>query len=109
MVFRHIMKDLVGTRVAIIMTDGACFRGTVRAADEGVIILEAVEETSVKDVKWEECEGGEMGYHHWVQVDLPKVVLNVKQISRIWPWPLPKKKDEEKKEFIYMREQFKVI
>lgn len=108
MVFKHIMKDLVGTRVAVVMTDEACFRGIVRAADEGVIILESVEETSVKDVKWEECEGGEMGYHHWVTVELPKVYLNVGQISRIWPWPVQKGNDE-KREYIYLREQFKVI
>ncbi|MCK4718278.1 MAG: hypothetical protein KAT70_06375 [Thermoplasmata archaeon] len=108
MPFKHRLKGKIGTRIAVVMSDGTCFRGVVRAVEENILVLDGVEESSVGEIDWEGIDEGEGGVHRWVKVNLPEAYLNTAHISRVWPWPR-EEVAKEKKEYIYLRETLKVI
>ena len=112
MPFKQRLKGKIGAKVAVVMMDGTCFRGFIRTVEEGVIIMDNVEQTTVDEIQWECKEDGECGYHRWVKVGLPKVYINPAHISRVWPWPSPEKEGgegERDKEYMYIRDGLKII
>jgi len=113
MPFKQRLKGKIGTRVIVVMDDGVAFRGFIRSVEEGIVIMDRIEETVAKEVEWETTETGECGFHSWCAVDLPKVYLNPIHISRVWTLPveesLEEKKPKKGKEYLYAREPLQVI
>ncbi|MDG6220429.1 MAG: hypothetical protein QCI38_03160 [Candidatus Thermoplasmatota archaeon] len=113
MTFKQRLKGKIGSKVALVMVDGTCFRGMVRAVEEGVIIMDNVEQATATEIQWECNEKGECGYHRWAKVWLPKVYINPSHITRAWPWPSSEPKSDDNfdpdKEYVYMRDGLKVI
>jgi small nuclear ribonucleoprotein (snRNP)-like protein len=97
------LAGLIGSQVAVIMTDGRKFRGKLINHDSKVLILEDVLELSDK-LQWVKpiiytsvaksitenkdiVEQSERGY-------LDTVLINTRHIIRIWPWN-PKKIEQD--------------
>ena len=87
------LNELLNKEVAVVMSDGQCYRGTLLKFDDSVMVLTDVFETSNREVEWieqEQSHGSKVGYMSWRRVTLPKVILRIPMILRIWPWS-PKK------------------
>ena len=98
------LADLRNREIAVTMTDGFIYRGTLKKYDKHTLVLTGVYEASNKDVDWIETrykdEGGEKikavkGFIHWRKIMLPKVFLRTKWVLRMWPWDVSGGKGEK--------------
>lgn len=94
------LNDLLNKEIAVVMSDGQCYRGILQKFDDTVMVLSDVFETSNREVEWieqdpENPHGPKVGYMSWRRVTLPKVILRIPMTLRIWPWS-PKRVEEGK-------------
>lgn len=86
------LKDLIDNEIAVIMNDGQAYRGKLTTYDKDILILENIYETSNQEIEWVESKGSEdkpkktRGYLPWRKVTLPKLIIRLPMILRIWPW-----------------------
>ena len=92
----HELEDLVNKEIAITMYDGQAYRGKLSAFDHETIILTEVYEASTAEIDWrgEADKKSEIikGYIPWRKITLPRVIMNMDFILRIWPWEVGEKK-----------------
>ena len=89
------LEKLINKKLALVMSDGSKFRGTLTNFDDQTLVLEDVLELSER-LKWIKpvistaesteitsvdgiSERQERGY-------LPRVIIYLSHVSRIWPW-----------------------
>lgn len=91
------LSGLIDKEIAITMKDGMIYRGILKKFDKDTIVLEDIYEASNKDVNWVETritsEDGKKvkavkGYIHWRKITLPKLIMRVPMVLRLWPWEL---------------------
>jgi len=93
MSLKNKLKAKLGSRVVVVMVDGRYLRGILRAVEEGLVVLDTVEETSGQDIEWKKGAGVLSGRHIWSRIDLSEVYINMDNIIRVWPWPEEETKD----------------
>lgn len=91
------LDALLNKEIAIIMNDGQAYRGKLARFDSEIIVLEEVYETSNDEIDWVEVSEGKKaasikGYIPWRRVTLPRLIVRVPMILRIWPWAAAKAK-----------------
>jgi small nuclear ribonucleoprotein (snRNP)-like protein len=92
MLFEQELTTLLKTEIAVIMNDGQAYRGILVRFDNEVVVLENVYETSNDEIDWVEVSDDKSkataikGYIPWRRVTLPKLIVRVPMILRIWPW-----------------------
>jgi len=94
----HELENLVNKEIAITMGDGHAYRGTLSSYDSGTLVLTKVHEASTAEIDWrgEKSPSQEVikGYIPWRKITLPRVLINVEFVLRIWPWELSEKKSD---------------
>ena len=85
------LTELKDTEIAVMMNDGNGYRGRLARFDQEIMVLEEVYETSTTDVDWIETKEAEKittvkGYVPWRRITLPRVIIRIPMILRIWPW-----------------------
>ncbi len=85
------LSEYVDSEIAVIMNDGNGYRGALVKYDKEVIILKDIYETSCSDIDWVESPGQSpaktiKGYVPWRRVTLPRLIIRVEMVLRIWPW-----------------------
>jgi len=86
------LPRLLNTEIAVIMNDGQVYRGILRKFDGDIIVLEDIHETSNQEIEWVETkESGNdrkktKGYLPWRKVKLPRLIIRLPMVLRIWPW-----------------------
>ena len=85
------LTELLNTEIAVMMNDGQGYRGILVRFDNDVLVLETVYETSTTDVDWieskEETRTATIkGYVPWRRITLPRVIIRIPMVLRIWPW-----------------------
>lgn len=96
MLLEQELEQLIKKEIAVIMNDGQAYRGKLTRFDSEIIVLEEVYETSNDDIDWVEVTEGKKataikGYIPWRRVTLPKLIVRVPMVLRIWPWTAKKK------------------
>ena len=97
------MTDLLHSEIAVIMADGNAYRGTLKKFDQEILILTEIYETSTHEIDWVETDGGGgkpvaiKGFVPWRRVTLPKLLIRMDMVLRIWPWKPGKEKKPKKK------------
>ena len=91
MLIEEELKGLLNTEIAITMSDGQAYRGYLHRFDADVMVLENVYETSTQEVDWVESKESRgqtsiKGYVPWRRITLPKLIVRVPMVLRIWPW-----------------------
>jgi small nuclear ribonucleoprotein (snRNP)-like protein len=97
MLLEQELEELIKKEIAIIMNDGQAYRGILTRFDNEIIVLEQVYETSNDEIDWVEVSDGKKqtsikGYIPWRRVTLPKLIVRLQMVLRIWPWTTPQKK-----------------
>jgi small nuclear ribonucleoprotein (snRNP)-like protein len=86
------LTNLLDTEIAVIMNDGQAYRGKLTKFDSETMVLKEVYETTNQEIDWVETEEGPgkvkmiRGYVPWRRVTLPKLILRIPLVLRIWPW-----------------------
>ena len=86
------LTGLLQTEIAIICNDGQAYRGILKSFDRDIMVLEEIYETSNEEIDWieikdEKTKGTSIkGYIPWRRVTLPKLIIRMQMILRIWPW-----------------------
>ena len=105
MLLQQELTELLHQEIAVIMSDGNAYRGKLKKFDNEVVILVDIYETSTHEIDWVETEGNKSkpvtikGFVPWRKVTLPRLIVKMDQVLRIWPWApgSPKKKKKAKK------------
>lgn len=87
------LTDLLHSEIAVIMNDGMAYRGLLEKFDNEVIVLTNVYETSNQEIDWVESEAAKesgsgtiRGYVPWRRITLPRLIIRIQMVLRIWPW-----------------------
>lgn len=86
------LTELLHKEIAVIMADGNAYRGKLKKFDAEVLILEDIYETSTHEIDWVETENSSgktvtiKGYVPWRKVTLPRLIVRMDMVLRIWPW-----------------------
>ena len=91
MLLQNELSNLVNEEIAVIMADGNAYRGKLKTFDSEILILEDIYETSTHEIDWVETdENGKSvsikGFVPWRKVTLPKLIVRMDMVLRIWPW-----------------------
>ena len=98
MLLEQELEKLMKKEIAVIMNDVQAYRGILTRFDNEIVVLESVYETSNDEIDWVEISDGKKqtsikGYIPWRRVTLPKLIVRLQMVLRIWPWTTaPKKK-----------------
>ncbi len=87
------LKELLHTEVAVIMNDGMAYRGTLEKFDKELLVLSDIYETSNQEIDWIESDAPQRtqeasirGYVPWRRITLPRLIIRLSMVLRIWPW-----------------------
>jgi small nuclear ribonucleoprotein (snRNP)-like protein len=84
---RQDLDPYLNKELIVAMMDGLAYRGKLQKYDKETIVLTSVYETSTREVNWEQDAGEtQKGYASWRKVLLPKVIIRIPMVMRIWPW-----------------------
>ncbi len=92
MLIQQELTELLHQEIAVIMSDGNAYRGTLKKFDGEIIILSEIYETSTHEIDWVETEGKRekpvtiKGFVPWRKITLPRLIIRMNEVLRIWPW-----------------------
>ena len=96
MLLEQELEELLKKEIAIIMNDGQAYRGILTRFDSDILVLESVYETANDEIDWVEVSEGKKkntaikGYIPWRKVTLPRLIVRMPMVLRIWPWTTKK-------------------